>query len=374
MTTLFIFNTETEFKALTRNTNTTYSYSSFVETQEILNFTVSTVASVTVNATEITQSNKLILLQQSEKYLWRCISPILILIGVFGNILNISVVWRMKFWRKTPLFLLAVLAVTDITILLDGLLRYWINYTFDFDIRSISNGSCKVNLFVIYFSMQFSSWILVCMTVDRFFKTNFPFAYIRIVTIKKTVVIVLCTFVVLSAVNLHFFWTNGLVDGECTSVNEKYFNFEEYTFVYIDLVLLSVIPFLIMAVLNCFIYRALKEQISFRSTSVVGSTRHRRQDNKRHNKRQFSRKLTRMLLFVSCYFLVSTVPISAYFIFDSYVHYDDNALYDARKDVAWSILYLFQYSNYSLNFIWYAAHNKVFREKMKEVLGFKSKG
>ncbi|XP_052077874.1 psychosine receptor-like [Mytilus californianus] len=88
----------------------------------------------------------------------------------------------MRFWRRTPLLLLAVLAITDITVLLDGLLRYWIEYTFKIDIRTLSDASCKINLFILYFAMQYSSWILVCLIVDRFIKTNFPFLYIKKLT------------------------------------------------------------------------------------------------------------------------------------------------------------------------------------------------
>jgi hypothetical protein len=123
-----------------------------------------------------------------------------------------------------------------------------------------------------------------------------------------------------------------------------------------------------MIILNVFIFRALNKQLAFRKRSVVAS----RKDKQKESRRLFSRKLTRMLLFVSFYFLVSTVPISVYFMYDSYVKFDDD-LHNGRKDVAWSVLYLFQYSNYSLNFVWYAAHNKVFRDKMKEVFGFKPK-
>ncbi|XP_052077875.1 psychosine receptor-like [Mytilus californianus] len=308
-------------------------------------------------------------LNSVESYLWTYVSPVLILVGVFGNCLSIAVLRKMRFWRRTPLFLLVVLAITDITVLLDGLLRYWINYAFEIDIRTLSDASCKINLFVIYFAMQYSSWILVCMIIDRFLKTNFPFLYMRVATMKKTCLIVLILFIILVGIDLHFFWTNGIIDGECDDLNEKYHNFGEFVFVYIDIVILSALPFLIMLILNVFIYRALKRHHEFRSASVVQSRCSRR----RGNRRQFSKKLTRMLLFNSAYFLLSTVPISVYFIYDSYVKFKDD-LNNARKDVAWSVLYLFQYSNYSLNFVWYTAYNKVFREKAKEIFGFKPKG
>jgi hypothetical protein len=102
--------------------------------------------------------------------------------------------------------------------------------------------------------MQFSSWILVCMTIDRFIKTNFPFTYMRVITVRKAYVVVLVLFVFLSGVNLHFFWTNGIINStECDDITTSYENFEEYVFVYIDFSILSAVPFIIMIILNVFI-------------------------------------------------------------------------------------------------------------------------
>ncbi|CAC5414543.1 unnamed protein product [Mytilus coruscus] len=310
-------------------------------------------------------------LNNAESYVWTYLSPFLILIGVFGNCLNLAVLKKMRFWRRTPLLLLAVLAITDITVLLDGLLRYWIEYTFKLDIRTLSDASCKINLFVLYFAMQYSSWILVCLIVDRFIKTNFPFLYMRVTTIKKTSAIALVTFIILAGINMHFFWTNGIKgkDGSCGNLTPEYEYFGEYVFTYIDLVILSLLPFTIMLILNIFVYRVLKKHLEFRNSSVVESRNSRRKPNRRH----FSKKLTRMLLLNSMYFLLTTVPISVYFIYDSYNTYEDN-LNKAKMGVAKSVLYVFQYSNYSLNFVWYATCNKVFREKAKEIFGFKPQG
>ncbi|XP_071128068.1 psychosine receptor-like [Mytilus edulis] len=309
------------------------------------------------------------ILTSVENYLWTYVSPVVILIGVFGNCLNIAVLKKMQFWRHTPLLLLAVLAVTDITVLLDGLLRYWIKYAFKLDIRTLSDASCKFNLYVIYFSMQYSSWILVCLIVDRFIKTNFPFLYMRLATIKKTCVIIIVIFTILSGINMHFFWTNGIKDEQCNDIKPEYLNFEKFVFVNLDFVVLSVLPFSIMLILNVFVYRALQQHHKFRSSSVVNSRNSRRT----YTKRQFSQKLTRMLFFNSIYFLFSTFPISVYFIYDANNKFKDD-LKNAKKHVAWSLLYLLQYSNYSINFLLYAACNKVFREKAKEIFGLKPKG
>ncbi|CAG2197115.1 unnamed protein product [Mytilus edulis] len=310
-------------------------------------------------------------LKRAESYVWTYISPVLIVVGILGNCLNLAVLKKLRFWRRTPFFLLFILAITDITVLLDGLLRYWIKHTFKLDIRTLSEASCKINLFVLYFAMHYSSWILVCLIIDRFIKTNFPFLYMRVATIRKTSVIALAAFIILAGINMHFFWTNGIKgkDGSCGNLTPAYEYFGEYVFTYIDLVILSLLPFIIMLILNIFVYRALKRHLKFTKSSVVESRNSRKAPNRRH----FSQKLTRMLLLNSSYFLLTTVPISVYLIYDSY-NKCENELKKTKMSVAKSVLFVFQYSYYSLNFVWYATCNKAFWEKTKEIFGFKTHG
>lgn len=346
--------------------NTIMQSSSENVSLNLLNTT--TYTSTTLNQTP---SENVYALKLAESYVWTCVSPVLIVVGIFGNCLNLAVLKKLRFWRRTPLFLIFILAITDITVLLDGLLSYWIEYTFKLDIRTLSDASCKINLFVLYFAMQYSSWILVCLIIDRFIKTNFPFLYMRVATIRKTSVIALAAFIILAGINMHFFWTNGIKgkNGSCGNLTPAYEFFGEYVFTYIDLVILSLLPFTIMLILNIFVYRALKRHLKFTKSSVVESRNSRKTPNRRH----FSQKLTRMLLLNSSYFLLTTVPISVYFIYDSYNKYEDE-LKQTRMDVAKSVLYVFQYSYYSLNFVWYATCNKVFWEKTKEICGFKPHG
>ncbi|CAG2197116.1 unnamed protein product [Mytilus edulis] len=316
-------------------------------------------------------------LKLAESYVWTCVSPVLIVVGIFGNCLNLAVLKKLRFWRRTPLFLIFILAITDITVLLDGLLSYWIEYTFKLDIRTLSDASCKISLFVLYFAMHYSSWILVCLIIDRFIKTNFPFLYMRVATIRKTSVIALAAFIILAGINMHFFWTNGIkgengIKGKtesCGNLTPAYEFFGEYVFTYIDLVILSLLPFTIMLILNIFVYRALKRHLKFTKSSVVESRNSRKTPNRRH----FSQKLTRMLLLNSSYFLLTTVPISVYLIYDSY-NKCENELKKTKMECCKVCLVCVPYSYYSLNFVWYATCNKAFWEKTKEIFGFKTHG
>ena len=116
--------------------------------------------------------------ENATSYLWIIISPILFRTGLFGNSSIIAILTIMKFWQKPTYILLVTLAFSDATDLCVGLSRYWIREVFKIDIRSLSEWGCNFHVFVIYFAMQFSSAILVCVTFERFLKQGSHFVTI----------------------------------------------------------------------------------------------------------------------------------------------------------------------------------------------------
>ena len=299
--------------------------------------------------------------------LWKIFPVIIFVIGFSGNILNIMVLRRLGVKRQPTMVFILFLSITDSLVLVSGLPRYWIKYTFDYDIRAISNGMCKMGLFVIYSSMQYSSWVLVGVSLERVVKTYFPFKY-RIIYSFKSVVIGLCVLIVcVCVINVHFFWTNGInnfTEGDCGSLSEYHFYFDENVFVYIDFVFLSAAPFLIMFVNNILLTRILRRIQKERASMMHDSVFRRTQ--------RVSLKMTRMLLITSVYFVVATAPISIYFIVDTYYRpkfeEDGNSRATAKMDLAWTIVYLFQFSNYSVNFYLYTACNRRFKEEFRNII------
>ncbi|KAJ8297944.1 hypothetical protein KUTeg_024475 [Tegillarca granosa] len=293
------------------------------------------------NTTASDEEENTNILDEVSSYLWKTISLPLFLVGMIGNLLNLVVLKRMKFWQKSTLFFLAVLAFADITVLCVGLSRYWIKNVFDFDLRTISDAGCKINFFVIYISMQYSSWILVCVTLERFIKTNFPFR-----------------------INGHLFFTNGLINNrtDCDAITSKFHDFEEFAYTYMDFAFLSAIPFVSMAIMNIAIYRKLRSSDLWRRRSGF---------NQRgvESMHKFSMKLTRMLFFTT-----STVPVSIYFIVDSYYKPPEGSQSAAKMDIAWTSTYLFQFTNYTVNFYLYTAVNMRYRHQLKLLFGCKPLG
>lgn len=149
-----------------------------------------------------------------------------------------------------------------------------------------------------------------------------------------TIVLIIFIFLFLTALNMFWFVTQNLIvesgDISCDAITPDYFWFEEFIYTYIDLLVLSVIPFVSMVGMNITIQQVLIESKNLRKISVLDLTT-------RKELGKFSRVLTKMLLFTSTYFLVSTVPISVYFITDSYLAPTADDLTLAKMDVAWSV-------------------------------------
>ncbi|XP_060079841.1 C-X-C chemokine receptor type 5-like [Ylistrum balloti] len=303
----------------------------------------------------------------SDNCLWTIFSPIIFLVGIFGNILNVHVLRRLKFYENATLSLLFVLAFVDMTVLCVGLVRSWIRATFDVEIRDVSGFSCKFLLFLIYFSMHMSSWILVQVTCVRFVKTvllDNRYNTVRKLVTRRNSIITLCIISgCLAALDFHYFFTNGIKDGECNSLTAEIFEFEEFVFTYVDLVVLVIIPGIIMIVLNILIIKQIKKLRCNKrlSTGSDGSNRMARKGQ------QSVSKMTKMLVFTTFYFVVASLPICIYLIVDSYVRPRANSDEEYRLDLLRACVYLFQFTHFASNFYFYTATNKKFRLELGKI-------
>ncbi|XP_052076957.1 C-C chemokine receptor type 3-like [Mytilus californianus] len=345
----------------TIDTNDSYTNCSFTSSNyvTVTNFNNSD----NINITDLPFETNAIPLEEITKWIWRIISPIIFIVGVFGNIGIIIVLCRLKKWKEITYNFLFILSVSDTTVLITGLMRRWILATFDFDIRIISDFSCKLNVFMIYFSMHISSWILVSITVERFVKSWFPLQYYSAKFSSLLKIILMVPIVMSFVMDGPLFITNGLVKIQneyvCNNTSSESYNYEEKYYVVIDLVWLSLLPFVLMFIMNIFIGETLRSSGRLRESCV------RDKDYKKRNKRS-SKSLTRMLFFTSIYFLITTLPISIFFVVDSFTT-SKTTLKSAKLGLSEAILYLFQFSNYGINFYIYVNVNATFKKNLPAI-------
>ncbi|CAF0896029.1 unnamed protein product [Rotaria sp. Silwood1] len=93
--------------------------------------------------------------------------PVLVLVlGSFGNLLSFCVLLRANMRRYSTFCYLACLALVDLGVILTFCINFILLYHFNNDIQN-EPFTCNLFAFCIYFLPQYSSWILVAVSIDR---------------------------------------------------------------------------------------------------------------------------------------------------------------------------------------------------------------
>lgn len=305
-------------------------------------------------------------------YIWNIFPPILIFFGTIGNVLSIIVLRRPKIRKSVCSIYFIALSVSDLLVLYTGLLRQWIHKTFDVDIRHMGSAGCKIHTWLVYFFLDFSSWILVAVTVERVLLVWFP----RKATVKCTKNLAkLSLFVIgtcLLLVNSHILYGRGLdvtntngssvVDYTCSFISDHYEDFWTSTWPSVDLTIFCGGPFCFLLIGNILIFlkvlltkRAVKRQCK----NVVKT---RKKDSK------FS-SMSIMLLVVNTTFLLCNTPISVYLIgYETWVQKVHGREYVTLEYLIWSVVNILMYLNNSINFLLYILSGSRFRNEIKSML------
>ncbi|XP_064609469.1 probable G-protein coupled receptor 139 [Liolophura sinensis] len=306
--------------------------------------------------------------------LWKVCSPILILLGTFGNIVTIVVLCRKSMWKISSSPYLVVLGVADIVVLYTGLLRQWLRYVADIDIRELSPVVCKLHIFSVYTTVDFSVWILVAVSVERFIFVCFPFKAKRVCTRRRAMISLALILLALVILNSHHFYGFGSVYNEpsfndtespvlisyCEYLFDDYGTFYQEIWPWIDLSVFSMVPFCIIVVCNIsLITKIVRSRFSNKVAPTDGEGQ----------KRVKSSSMTVLLISLNTLFLVTTAPISIYLI--GYPEWARTASYDEDIQLTlwWAIVNQLMYLNNSVNFLFYCISGPTFRRELKFMCG-----
>ncbi|CAC5391867.1 unnamed protein product [Mytilus coruscus] len=347
------------------------------------------------------------------------VSPCVIFIGTVANILSILVLSKKTMRRSTTMFYLLILSSADLLVLYTGLLRYWIVMAFDVDIRLYSDFICKLHAFLVYFSLDFASWILVAVTMDRCISVMRPLKARVCCSHNVSKVIVVVLFVTMVFINSHLFFTVEIISRNgskpiCQEANAT-FVFVSKIWPWIDFAVFCFVPFGIMIIANLLIIRRVSASVktlknmtvdndisrsfdslytrrtSLRSNHISGEQSEQIStitetfenhgfSNNAVNKTamnnstrlQTSTNVTVMLLTVNFVFFLCTTPIAVYFIGQHY--WETRDLHPHRiavQNLAYCIVNILQYLNNSVHFFLYCFTGKRFRNEFYKLFSRK---
>ena len=307
---------------------------------------------------------------KASQWIWKVVPPVLIVLGSIGNILSIVVLTR-KSIRNSITPLLTFLAFSDILVLYTGLLRQWIYYTFDYDIRHFNEIVCKIHLWLVYTCLDLSAWIIMALTVDRVIATWWPFRARRLCTRTGAIKVVATIVVFLLIVNSHFLYgvankthtgNNGTVikEEKCVPVYEDYFEFLVNVWMIFDLLKLCLVPFTVILVGNiCIVVKLMKSQRRLTNMNE-SSIRHR-------SSSAAVSSLTVMMLVLSTMFLITTLPFSVYIIGEHYWGQTEDTQTVATLELWWAIVNMLMYTNNCVNFLLYCLSGSRFRKEARQL-------
>lgn len=196
------------------------------------------------------------------KILLLYVSPLLLVLGTFGNISSIFVMRQRSIIRMTAYVYLINLAIADSVVLYIGLLRLWISELTGMDIRNQTSWLCKLVVFCGYVSSDFSVWLIIAVTIERYIVVCHPRKVNNFCTVQRAKWVVCGLLLLFVAINIHFFWTISLneknVDNKVSYYCSSRKDFEYLVTVmwpWVDAFLYCFVPFGTILLLNILIIR-----------------------------------------------------------------------------------------------------------------------
>jgi hypothetical protein len=99
-------------------------------------------------------------------------APVLIILGLFGNIFGILISKRKKLIKFGPRTILIYLFIFDF-IYFPLIIKPYLQYSFNIDITIISSLTCKVHWYANYAFATISPMLNVYISIERFISINY---------------------------------------------------------------------------------------------------------------------------------------------------------------------------------------------------------
>jgi len=185
----------------------------------------------------------------------RYVLPVIVLFGTAGNLLSAVVLVRRHFDGGSVDLYRAALAVVDTTVLYVSAFKTWIRIVTGVEWLHASDAACRTLTFILLTALHLSAWMIALLAVDRFMTVWFPFRAAALCSVRAACVIFVCLVVAAVVGNMHAFWTFALnsdwTPPRCVPAADNWFM--NVAFNYVKFSTYSLLPFVVVAVLNVLI-------------------------------------------------------------------------------------------------------------------------
>ena len=293
-------------------------------------------------------------------------TPVILLIGITGNVLSLLVMKSRRLRSKSYSHYLCSLAIFDSLVLLskyierlDSLLLA-VGHTGVF--CSFGDVACKIFNFTQHVCYLMSTWLVLCITLERFVAVFFPFKKVTLCKPRRALTVILSLFAFMSYSQIFRLIVIEKTGPVCSSA-KKYLKIYIAMHIYLyQLVLLFSLPAVIILVCNMMILCKIMKLR--RDVLKQGSQHAIRIYAKRH-------KTTCMLLVVSFCYMVTIFPlllisIIVHIVGSIYSRSQFMSLYFRLNKVLPFFEFLSE-CNYGVNFFIYVLSGQSFRYELKRI-------
>ncbi|CAL1543878.1 unnamed protein product, partial [Lymnaea stagnalis] len=265
--------------------------------------------------------------------------------------------------------------------------------------RELSETGCKINLLIVYLSLDVSVWILVAFTFERILSVFIPHKVKHYCSRVTSLIAIAAIVVVFFVLNSHLLY--GMVDQSvanssdvdlvvvrrCVALNDDYSLFLETAWPWIDFTVFSLIPILILSIGNtCIIVQVMMSRrktgragrlaAGAAASGTINAAGVKSQPEAANGgggdpkltlpRLSRTSSMTATLLALNLVFLVTTVPVSIYFIVTpTWLRQVETPTDLARLYLTFTVLNLIQYVNNSSNFVMYSIAGSRFRRELR---------
>ncbi|VDN97802.1 unnamed protein product [Rodentolepis nana] len=304
--------------------------------------------------------------------------------------------------RKHPSkSIFTALAIADTIALWVNPFRYWILFVFGFDIRQNNSATlCRLQTFLTYATRDVAIWVLCLLTIERYLIGCYPYKAKIIWRGKRKI----CTWVIIFAVifvknsmllfimQLIYDHDNGKY--EIMGPNYKKTNVSKpllcdtlsltarKVFFFVDIVIYSLVPTILLLVLNVALYRVIQQRTTFTGRYLFSSRRkkaaritkieeglHSRVVVQNRASMKVKRSViqaNRLLIPVGVFHLITSVPICIFSIIEDAMQLKRSPSSYVRciLDACGYLFVMLGTASYGVNCLIYFLSSRNFRERL----------
>jgi hypothetical protein len=329
------------------------------QTNENFTFFLNTTNELSIHLNNQTlkfNDKEILILQIVNYYIYELLGAIVFTLGILFNILSFTYFQLSRSFKDTSMrYYFSVISITDSL----RLIEWPIIILIDKKVVNLTNGLCKILLFITTLSGLISIWLLAVLSIERYIILRFPFRGKVFYKIKTSIKILLMIITILFLINIPYFlpdlirntYSNYDLHLHMCNINTKY-----HVYMFINtLILYSFIPFIILLIFNILLICLLAKQKKQQLNLFILPQKTTRHSNLKQEKK-FKEK-TIFLILVS-FFLILT--LSPRYIVQMLLFFNKLKTFSVVFSITKCLIVLEMF-NFSFNFFFYILCSKTSR-------------